>query len=415
MKLKKSIALLLTTIFVGGGVLSGCGSNKNEITFWNPFTGGDNENLVAMIEEYNATDPEFKIKNVSMKEGDMYTKISTVVNSGKDIPDLMIVHGERIKQYNDNGMLESFDELLTNYPNISAGNYVEAAWNIGELDGTRYAVPLDIHTWGTYYNVELLAKYAPNALDDEIITFDEIREIAQQASADGIATTAVTWFKPNFMSALSQYGGQLSENGIDPTLDSQASIDAATLLSDLFADGLTPKDGEDATQMFLTGQLVLWPEGIWGQNIIKDAEFEWGLTNAPQLSDDLSETVNWSSSHQFVMFNSEQRTDEKEAGIADFLEWLRTNSIEWARAGQNPASLDIINNEEYKTMPQSIFMSSEEQQATLEIFDYKYNGYVSEYLDGNGPDLYTQKMSVDDFVSGMQKEVSDKIAKDGSN
>jgi len=407
---------------VCAGLLVGCGNSsssssnsKNEITFWNPFTGADGSNMVAMIDAYNKTDPEYKIKNVSLKEGDMYAKIPTVVNSGKNIPDLTIVHAERIKQYNDNGMLESYDDLLGDYENINADNYVAEAWNLGELDGSRYSVPLDIHSWGTYYNKDLVEKYAPGALDDNILTFDEIKAAGEKAAADDVRGMAVTWVKPNFLSLMKQYGGALTEDGTEPTLDTQASKDAIGLWKEMYDEGVTTKDGEDPTQLFLAGKLIFFPEGIWLQNNLKDAEFEWGLTNSPQLSDDLNETVNWASSHQFVRFNSEERTDEKEKGIMDFLEWLRTNSLEWAKAGQNPATLDILNDEEYQEMPQSIFISTPEQQATLSIFDYKYNGYVAEYLDAHGFDTIFGKQEIDDFTSGMQKEVADKIAKDSSN
>ncbi|OFK53070.1 hypothetical protein HMPREF2811_08580 [Globicatella sp. HMSC072A10] len=85
-----------------------------------------------MIDEYNKTNPEFKVKNISIKEGDMYSKIPTVVNSGKDIPDLNIVHAERIIQYKESNILESFDEILNNFKDIKSENYVAEAWNLGE-------------------------------------------------------------------------------------------------------------------------------------------------------------------------------------------------------------------------------------------------------------------------------------------
>lgn len=104
----KKIAGMVLMAGVGFTLLTGCGggnssstnagNSKNEITFWNPLVGADGENLKKMVDEYNKTDPEFKIKNVSLKESDMYTKIPTVVNSGRNIPDLNIVHAERIKQ-----------------------------------------------------------------------------------------------------------------------------------------------------------------------------------------------------------------------------------------------------------------------------------------------------------------------------
>ena len=405
------------------GFLAGCGStsegeeksSSNEIVFWNPFTGADNSNLKKMIDEYNKTNPEFKVKNVSLKEGDMYTKIPTIFNSGKNIPDVNIIHGERIKQYQDNEMLEDMNGMLADYPEITESNYVAEAWNIGELDGARYGIPLDIHNWGMYYNKELVEKYIPNALDDNIVTFDEIQEAGEVAKADKIKSLGITWMKPNFFSLMKQNGGSLTEDGINPTLDTEATQKTMEKWVELYKSGITTKDGEDPYQLFLTGKLIFFPEGIWMRNNVSEAKFDWGLTNSPQLSDDLSKTVNWASSHQFVMFKNEERTDEKTKGILDFIEWIRTNSLEWARAGQNPASLDILNEEEYNEMPQSFFISTPEQQETLSIFDYKYNGYVSEFIDAHALDVVFGKAKVDDFGPNMQKEVSNKVSKDQSN
>ncbi|WP_321383268.1 extracellular solute-binding protein [uncultured Enterococcus sp.] len=319
MKMKKLIgAALITgacfmTLAACGGSGGSSSSNEKEITFWNPFTGADSSNLKALIDEYNKTNPDFKIKNVSLKETDMYAKIPTVVNSGKNIPDLNIVHAERIKNYKDNDMLETYDDLLSNYSDIKADNYVAEAWNLGELDGARYSLPFDIHNWGTYYNKELLEKYAPEALEDNILTFDEIKAAGEKAKADDVRGIAITWAKPNFLATFKQEGGELTADGTAPTLDTSASKDAMSVWADLYQEGVTTKDGEDPTQLFLAGKLLFFPEGIWLQNNIKDAGFEWGLTNSPQLSDDATKIVNWASSHQFVMFKNADRSEEKNA------------------------------------------------------------------------------------------------------
>ncbi|WP_314061641.1 extracellular solute-binding protein [uncultured Vagococcus sp.] len=422
MKIKKvvigaAVAALASLLLVGCGSSKddkGSASKKNEITFWNPFTGADGSNMQKMIDDYNKTNPEFKVKNVSLKEGDMYTKIPTVVNSGKNIPDLNIVHAERITQYKDNDMLLTYDELLKDFPEIKADNYVPEAWKLGEKDGSRYSLPLDIHSWGTYYNKELLEKYLPTALDDNILTFDEIEEASKAAKKDDIRGLAITWMKPNFLSLYAQNGGELSADGTEPTLDNQAAIDTFDKWLSLSKEGLTTKDGEDPTQLFVSNKLLFFPEGIWIQNNIKDAKIDWGFTNSPQLSDDLSKAVNWSSSHQFVMFKNKERSDEKTKGILAFIDWLRDNSLEWAKAGQNPASLSLLDDKEYLEMPQSFYLSTPEQQGTLKIFDYKYNGYVSEFIDANGLDAVFGKVPVEETVKNMQKEVSDKVAKDSS-
>lgn len=414
--MKKGFIKLLS-IGLTSLALVACGnetSDPNEITFWNPFVGPDRENMNTMIEEYNATDPEFTISNVSMEEGDMYTRIPTVVNSGSGIPDLNIVHAERIIQYKDTDMLVPLDEYLTNFSDLNNSNYIPEAWNIGDIDDERYSLPLDIHTFGLYYNPELVEKYGPGILDDDIVTFDEIREVSELAIEDGINGIGITWVKPTFMSLFAQHGGEMSVDGQAPTLDTQASVDSLQLLHDLYEDGLTNEEGTDPMQMFLNDELVFFPEGIWMQNTMRDADFEYGLTNFPQISDDLSETVNWASSHQFVMFNNDDRSEEKTRGAIEFIDWLRDNSMEWAKAGQIPATLNLLEEEEYLDLPHSFFAETSEQADTLTIFDYKYNGYVSEYIDSNVLDVIFGRMTPEEAADEMQREVADKIEQDST-
>lgn len=421
MKLKKTLLVVAATASMfllaacGKGSSSGSSSSDKTITFWNPFVGADGKNMQTMIDKYNATKPAYKIKNVAMKEGDMYTKIPTVVNSGKNIPDLTIVHAERIKQYKDNGMLQTYDKALADFPNIKADNYISEAWKIGDLDGKRYSVPLDIHTTAMYYNKDLVKKYAPSIMDDNIITYDEIRTAAEAAKKDKIEGIGVTWVKPLYLSLYAQNGGVLSKNGTAPTLDNEAGEKSFQLWADLYKDKLTTRDGEDPLQQFISGKLLFYPEGIWMQNEVKKSKFDWGLTNSPQLSSDISKSVNWSSSHQFVLFKSKERTSAKTKGILKFLEWVRTHSVDWAKAGQNPATLAIQKDKEYLKMPQAFLFESEAEKATLKIFDYKYNGFVADYLDAHGPETIFGKISIKKSLANMQKEVKDKVDKDKSN
>lgn len=407
--------ILIVALAACSSKSSGSGSSSKEIVFWNPFTGPDGKNMQKMVDEYNKTNPKYKIKNISLKEGDMYTKIQTVVNSGKNVPDLMIVHAERIKLYEDNKMLTSFDKYLSDYPEIKSDNYMQEAWKIGDLNGSRYSVPLDIHSFVMYYNKALVEKYAPGALDDNIVTFDEIKAAGEKSQQDKITGLGITWTKPNFLSLYAQNGGKLTENGIDPTLDNDQAKAAFQLWNDMYKQHITNKDGENPGQMFLQGKLIFYPEGIWMNNNLKDAKFEYGLTNAPQLSDDKSKLVNWSSSHQFVMFNSKDRSDEKAKGAVAFIDWVRDHSLEWAKAGQNPASLKILEDPEYQKMAQSFLLKDPVEQASLKIFDYKYNGYVSEELDAKALEIILGKTPIDKGLANIQKTLEDKIAKDKSN
>lgn len=412
--LKKSSGIL--ALGLAGLVLGACGEtgNPNEITFWNPFTGPDGENMQAIIDEYNDTDPEFPVNNISMAADDMYSRIPTVVNSGSGIPDLNIIHAERIVQFRDAGLLTTLDDHIDGYSGITADNYVPEAWDIGEIDGERLALPLDIHTFVMYYNPTLVEQYGPEILDDDIITFDEIREVSERAQEDGITGLGLTWMRPSFLAVMAQHGGYITEDGQNPSLNTQESIDTFELYVDWYESGLTNEEGSEPLQMFLSDELVFFPEGIWMQNEMINAEFDYGMTHFPQLSDDISNVVNWASSHQFVMFEDENRDEEKTQGVIEFVDWLRDNSIEWARAGQIPATLQLLEDGEYQDMPQSFFVESEENQETMRIFEYKYNGYVAEWLDANVFDVVFGRMSPEDAAEDMQREVQDMIDQDST-
>ncbi|SMQ78478.1 multiple sugar transport system substrate-binding protein [Bacillus sp. OV166] len=415
--MKRKAVLMFSILFTIMLALSGCSSSssgssasaKNEIIYWNPFTGPDGENMKQIVNEYNKTNPKFKIKNVSIEADDMYKKIPTVVNSGKGIPDLTIVHAERIKQFVDNDLLTTYDDKLADYPEIKAENYVPAGWKIGEINGSRYSVPLDVHSFVMYYNKDLLEKYAPNALDDNVITFDEIKAAGELSKKDKIAGIGITWTRPIFLSIYNQLGGDITSDGETPTLNTPEAKKALELLKGLVDDKITNKDGEDPGQLFKSGKAIFFPEGIWMQNSLNEAKkLNWGLTSFPQISPD--KIVNWTSSHQFVMFKDKNRSEEKTKGIMDFLDYVRENSLPWAKAGQNPAALATLEDPEYQNLPQSFLVKNPEMQNTLKIFDYKYNGFVAEEVDKLVGDAIYGKLDIDKGLKAAQKAVEDKIA-----
>ena len=418
--MKKRLSAILSLLLVFGLIfaLSGCSSssssstsNSKEIVFWNPFTGPDGKNMQNMIDAYNKTKPEYKVKNISLKEADMYAKIPTVVNSGKNIPDLTIVHAERIKQFVAQGMLTPYDGYLSDFPEIKAENYIKAGWDIGDLDGKRYSVPLDVHSYVMYYNKKLVEKYAPHALDDNIVTFDEIRAAGEQSMKDGIRPITLSWMKPIFLSIYNQMGGDITSDGEKPTLYTDTAVKAMEFIKSFVDDKLTNKDGEDATQLFKSGKVIFEPEGIWMQNTMNEVKnLDWGLTNFPQISTD--KVVNWSSSHQFVLFNSKARDKKKTEGVVKFIDWVRQNSIYWAEAGQNPAALATLENDKYQSLPQSFLIKDPNEQKTLKIFDYKYNGYVADEIDKIGFDSIFGKIKIEDALKKSQKTIEDKIAQD---
>lgn len=430
-KLSLAMGMVLTLVVSS---LTGCGSNKEEgngpettsssskvegqggssvegeIEFWNFFTGPDGDNMTAMVEGFNATNPAYRVKNVTMASGDLYTKIPTVVNSKKDIPDLTIVDVARVPMFQKQGLLESVEGLTQYAPELKKENYNELVWNTGTYEGKQFSIPLDMGVIGVAYNKDLVDKYAPGVLDDNILTIDEIKEVIPKASADGIVTIPVSFFGYEMaLSLAKQEGVDLFKDGQIPNLNSPEFMRAMNTLKEIQDLGGGSSDGEDNLQLFMSGEAVFCPDGVWDKNALSQIEgLNWGLTNSIAYTN--QSFCNYSNSNQFVMLKSDERGDDKEKVIADFIEYVRLNSLEWAKSGQVPASNYVNDDAEYQKMNQYFFVSTPAMQESIQFKNYTYTGYADDAVNKVFNDIIFGNISVEDGMAQAQKEAEDNIA-----
>ncbi|WP_337035662.1 extracellular solute-binding protein [Paenibacillus illinoisensis] len=401
------VSTLLLLVFV----LSGCSSDdKNTITFWTPLTGEDGAYMDQLVKEYNATEPEIKLKHVITS--DMYTKLSTVINSGKGIPDLAIIHADRVPGFVKQNVLEPMTGMLAAQPEIKEENYLPQAWSTGTIDGTQYTVPLDIHSNAMYYNKDLLKKYnAESFLDDDIVTIDEMLSLQGKLDeGDFVVNDALLGWV--ILGQLQNVGGDVQKDG-KPALNTPEMKAAFESVKKIADAGLMTPFGEDGYLMFQSGNVLFSTDGTWSSTAHATVEgLNFGVTNV--YSPTADKFTNRSSSHLFAMLNNEARTDEKEQGIGKFLEFIRQNSMEWAKAGQTVASKQVIESPEYKDYMQSFFTSNEKEIESLYIYTYEYYPYVAEAVDKYAADIVRGNVELDATLQTMQKEVEDKIAQGSS-
>ncbi|MFS0873894.1 extracellular solute-binding protein [Paenibacillus xylanilyticus] len=400
-----SMLLLLVT------VLSGCSSDdKNTITFWTPLTGEDGAYMDQLVKEYNATEPEIKLKHVITS--DMYTKLSTVINSGKGIPDLAIIHADRVPGFVKQDVLEPMTAMLAAQPEIKEENYLPQAWSTGTIDGTQYTVPLDIHSNVMYYNKDLLKKYnAESFLDDDVVTIDEMLSLQGKLDeGDFVVNDALLGWV--ILGQLQNVGGDVQKDG-KPALNTPEMKAAFESVKKIADAGLMTPFGEDGYLMFQSGNVLFSTDGTWSSTAHATVEgLNFGVTNV--YSSTADKFTNRSSSHLFTMLKNEAGTDEKEQGIGKFLEFIRQNSMEWAKAGQTVASRQVIESPEYKDYMQSFFTSNEKEIESLYIYTYEHYPYVAEAVDKYAADIVRGNVELDATLQTMQKEVEDKIAQGSS-
>lgn len=414
MKLKKGLTIFITAV-IGVGVLAGCGSKESagvsdtskEILLWSSTTGPDGDRIKKTIDEYNSTNPGYKVKFVSMQAETFNTKLTTAGKSGKGVPDLALVASEALPTYRTQDVLVPWDDVIAG-SELKRENYVERAWDVGTLDGKQYGIPATMGSWVMYYNEDLVNKYAPGALDDGYVTYEEIRQAGEAGKADGVYSYGYTWGMQNYSNLYLQMGGEWLDVSGKINVNNETSVAVVEEFKKLNDLGYMVPNGEDANKLFMNQKLIFLPEGTWMLgNMEEIKDFTWGETFTPQW--DVNHVVQCSGVDQFAVFKSkEQRSDEKMMGMVDFLVWLQGNQLEWVKSGANPSSLAMLENEEYLAMPQSFLLTTEEGRNAININAAEGLAYVFSEYDTRSWDMITGKADIGTTMEEIQKIVDEK-------
>ena len=408
--MKKTLALVLSLVML---LAASSAMAAVEIDYWSVFTGGDGAVMQGMVDSFNASQDEVHVNHTPMTADDLYQKIPLTVQTGTSVPDVAIVHIERIPNFVDKEMLYAYDMELIAQAGIVPENYNQAAWERTDIDGEHYGIPLDVHGYITYINKDLFDKYDLNEfVADGYITFDEIRALGDKARANGFDGQIfdLGWMRAQMLGYYAQLseGHKLTDDGVAISLDKEAMKTAMETMKSLYEDGYTTKKTDDYSSMFYGGELLVWSEGIWMKAAVVDAGINFEMYPAVCYSPETCKE--WMSSHNFVQFADENRTEEEDLAVAKFINYMGENSLTWAKdAGQVPAHVSLNEVAEYSSMPQA-FLSDPERVDELAIYYYLHWGLFDTAFSRVGWDFVDGTISIDDAIAQIEQEVTDAIA-----
>lgn len=357
--MKKILCILLLNIF-----LISCStkdeskvSNKNgktEIIFWTPFTGSDGQDMQKIIDQYNKENTdEIVVRFEAIQASDMYPKFQTVMSSKKGGPDIIAVHSDRVVQYQYLGLINPLDDYLP-VIDISKEKIIPAIWEATEIDGKRYSVPLDVHPIFLFYNKDLLAKAGYKEEDLKELSYEKFIEMMEKIMSlnseyYGMTTdiNAEFMLEKIFYTALVQNGGVIvtKEDPYTPKYNSPEGIKAAEQIIAL--KKYSTPEGTQGINFFQNGEALFHLSGPWDINALKyvEGKLEWGMAMVPKFGPNKGV---WTGSHNIVVPVTVKK--EKMEAISKFLAYLSKNSIAWAKAGQVPANLEVLNSEEFSKL-----------------------------------------------------------------
>lgn len=410
MKVKKLISLLLAGSMLLG-TLAGCGGSDSqesssegtaaesegvEISFWNPFTGDDGKTMAAIVEKFNEENEDgITVTVQTMAQDDYYAKLPVTISSGTDVPDVAILHIERLPYYSSKGLVQEMDADIEEM-GLSADDFISATWDASvQNDGKRYSVPLDTHPYVMFYNKDILSELGYTEEDLEGLDGDTFLEMCEAAKDSGYYGIGFyyTGMSSVFYSLLKQFGGNLIDAD-DPgkaAFNDEAGEKAAQWVKDLLDAGYATDVAGDHVSLFKQGQSLFCADGIWSSAGMAEIEtLNWGEMFLPQVGDT---GAIWASSHQLCLMTQKNEDPEKRAAAVEFIKYLSDNSIEWAKAGQVAARIDVLEDPEFAELPwafaadQLDWFSYMPTTITAGSFTDALNPVLVEYYNGTATDV----------------------------
>jgi multiple sugar transport system substrate-binding protein len=315
-----------------------------ELQYWNPFTGPDGPFMGELVEAFNQANPNIRVTMTTQAE--YYTQLSTAAASDT-LPDVAIVHADQVATQAFRNVIRPMDDIVGQI-GVSGDDFPEAVWNAGEVAGSRYAIPLDIHPMTMFYNADLLGEAGISAPPTNR---EEFEQAAQAVTGDGnfgFMITAGFPVQQIFSMLLHQYGGSwFNEDGTEAAWNSEAGVQALQWMKDAQANYSEPNLEVDAElNAFKGGNVGMVWNGIWQTTNLtgEGVAFNGQATAVPQIGD---QPAVWAGSHQLTLPSRANVDTCKDAAAGVFIRYLLDNSVTWARAGQIPANNEVRNGSEF--------------------------------------------------------------------
>lgn len=396
---------------------------KITITYWSGLGSPDNVPMAELVKEFNATNTfGITIEATELDWGTLYSKIVLDSKAGNP-PDILTMHQTNLLQNVDLGILQPVDDLAAEF-GLTGDDFVETAWEGTQVDGKRYAIPLDLHPLGLYYNVDAFEKAGldptkPPTNKDELLEY--AKKLTVDANGDGtpeqyglgMGYSGGVPFR-TWMSLVWQNEGQdiLNADRTKAAFNTPEAIDALQFLHDLvYVEKVTPPAEQDPDDDFMKGNVAMVITGPWAMGDYNKIEgLNYKTAMIPVIYD---HPAAWGNSHTFAFPAGVDPAKTRAA--MQFVKWMSDRNFDWSKnSGHQPVRKSVLNSAEFKqlenwqafanTLPYAHYYPAIVKQA--EVFGREPTSPFVIMMES----VMLDQVSVPDAIATAEKMVNDLLA-----
>jgi multiple sugar transport system substrate-binding protein len=351
------------------------------IEFWNGFSGPDGAAMEAIVRKFNKEHPKIQVRMQIIPWGTYYDKVTLGLAFG-GAPDVFVLHANRFPEFASHNALSPIDSFAQN-AGLRREAFVEKAWDAGIWKGTQYALPLDVHPLGLYYNKKLFTDAGipgpPKTLEEFV---DTAKRLTKDKDGDGKIDQwgfSFTWLHSNSYLFLNQFDtGLLTKDQKRSALASPQALQALDLMEEMIHKhkiAPTP-EGNDAWMGFQTGKVAMALEGVYMKTgLDKQKDLDYAGVAVPQFG---PKQAVWAGSHMMSM--PRKLSPRRQEAAWTFIKYLSDNSLTWAEGGQIPVRKQLLESPEFRKMEVQFAMSKQIPYIEYEPASVSYN-QVATYGD----------------------------------
>lgn len=331
------------------------------LQFWNGFTGGDGDYMRALVDEFNSEHGNIAVTVRTLQWGDYYDTLPTAVQAGRG-PDIGIMHVDSVATFAAREIIQPLDDVAESL-NLTEDDFAPVPWTAGLYQDSRFAIPLDVHPLGFFYNKRVMedAGLDPDNPPMDHDSYMSALETLAGAGIQGHWTSPFPFTGGLTLQALVwQFGGQLfNDDATEAAWDQPEAVEAFTWWQGLAQQGYSPQEvAQDADFIALqNGQTAFNWNGIWSINTLRErSDLEWGVARLPNIG---GQDAAWAGSHQFVLPVRRTADDDKDRASRVFLNWISEQSLEWAKGGQVPARNSVRESAEFEELTEQAELAAQ--------------------------------------------------------
>jgi len=262
-----------------------------EITYYTFSAAPDHlEELDQMVQLFEASHPNIKVKVETAPFDDYFTKLQTLI-AGGTAPDVFELNYENFVTYADKGLLLDLSQLMQADTSLDTGVYSERANQAFSYNGMQLGLPATFSTVMLFYNKDMFDQAGVDYPAADWTWADAV-EAGKKLNdpANGVwGLYSGIQFWEFYKKAAQNNCKFFSDDKTEVLINSPECVQALQTMVDMVkTDKVVPSAAEMGGQsdgdMFLAGKLAMDVTGIWMFSGYKDAPFQWDVTVEPGMA-----------------------------------------------------------------------------------------------------------------------------------